>query len=425
MNFTALLSPEGQQLLASLPAYSEDQAFTLNMQLRKAGHSPELIAAVLTQSRLRTQAHAKIGPAASTLIFTQNGLEQATRPEVAKFHAEHLLGTGTTSLVDFGCGIGMDSYHFAKTGLHVHALEIDEPTASAAAFNLQNFPAAQVHTGDGHEIIQELQRFHNLDAIWLDPARRANGKRIYDPEKWSPKLSEAIALARRFKAAGIKVAPGIDYTDLPEDAHVTWISCDGTLVEAVLWLGAAATPPAINFNLPSPSISNSTPPANRLPIPGRSFIIFRNGTPVASQSWSGDPSTPSSRMEAQELGQYLYEPDPAVIRSGLLEKICADYQLAPISAGVAYLSSTSTDIIDDVSLTAFKVQSVFPLDPKIIRANLLAQEIGIVEIKKRGVDIDPEQFRKKLKLNPKHRNQATIILSPLLGSKKAILCQRH
>ena len=74
-----LLTPEGWELLASLGPYREDQSFELNAALRKAGHSPALVAAVLTQSRLRTKAEAKFGEFARQMLFTQAGLEQATR----------------------------------------------------------------------------------------------------------------------------------------------------------------------------------------------------------------------------------------------------------------------------------------------------------------------------------------------------------
>jgi hypothetical protein len=66
-----ILTPEGWELLASLGPYREDEAFRLTAALRKAGHSPELVSAVLTQSRLRTKAEAKFGEFARQMIFTQ------------------------------------------------------------------------------------------------------------------------------------------------------------------------------------------------------------------------------------------------------------------------------------------------------------------------------------------------------------------
>ncbi|MDU2059205.1 MAG: SAM-dependent methyltransferase, partial [Dermabacter sp.] len=82
-----LLTPEGMALLDSLPEYSEEGSLALSQRLRGEGHSPELIAAALTQSRLRTKARDKFGDFASSMLFTAHGLEQATRLEVAAHHA--------------------------------------------------------------------------------------------------------------------------------------------------------------------------------------------------------------------------------------------------------------------------------------------------------------------------------------------------
>ena len=74
-----LLTPSGWALLETLPPYDERQALTLGERLRAEGHSPELVAAALTQQRLRGRAAAKFGPFASQMLFTPDGLEQARR----------------------------------------------------------------------------------------------------------------------------------------------------------------------------------------------------------------------------------------------------------------------------------------------------------------------------------------------------------
>ena len=60
---TALLTPEGLRLLDALPPVesADDVARTVS-RLRKEGHSPDLVSAVVTQSRLRARGEAKFGP---------------------------------------------------------------------------------------------------------------------------------------------------------------------------------------------------------------------------------------------------------------------------------------------------------------------------------------------------------------------------
>ncbi|WP_461184137.1 THUMP-like domain-containing protein [Trueperella pyogenes] len=52
--------------------------------------------------------------------------------------------------------------------------------------------------------------------------------------------------------------------------------------------------------------------------------------------------------------------------------------------------------------------------------------VGRIEIKKRGTDLNPEAFRKKLKLDPKLPGQATLIASPTVtGKHRIFLCERR
>lgn len=386
-----LASDAGQTLLAELPTYDAADSFRLTSTLREAGHCPELVAAALTQSRLRGQAQGKFGPFAEQMLFTADGLEQATRLQVGVFHAQRLRSAGATRVADVGCGIGADSMAFAGLGLEVRSIERDPEAAAAARFNLSSFPEAEVIEADAFDV--DLATL-GADALWLDPARRLNGKRINDPAKWMPSLATAIDLARSFDSAGIKVAPGIDYTDLPEDAHVQWISVDGDLLEAVIWLGNAA------------------------PRPGRSALVISGGIPRSVDVGGASPQDVATMVEPRELGTYLYEPDSALIRSGAIAWLCSEYDLAPVSNGIAYL--TGDERVDSPLLQGFAVESVHALNAKELRAHLTQAGVGRVEIKKRGTDIEPEALRKKLKLDRSLAGEATIIGTQLLGKHRAI-----
>src|SRR6476620_6919945 len=103
---TALLTPEGLRLLdAQDPIETTADAAAAVSRLRKAGHSPDLVSAIVTQARLRTRAEAKFGDFAVRMLFTRAGLEQATRLAVAARHAARFRDAGMTSVADLGCGI--------------------------------------------------------------------------------------------------------------------------------------------------------------------------------------------------------------------------------------------------------------------------------------------------------------------------------
>src|SRR5690606_36050784 len=124
-------------LLNSLPAPERSSDVVRAVTgLRKAGHSPELVAAVLSQARLRAKAASKFGAFAERMLFTPDGLEQATRLSVAAQHAGRYRTAGLDRVADLGCGIGADALALAAIDVDVVAVERDEVTAAIAAFNL-------------------------------------------------------------------------------------------------------------------------------------------------------------------------------------------------------------------------------------------------------------------------------------------------
>ncbi|MFT4285872.1 MAG: SAM-dependent methyltransferase, partial [Protaetiibacter sp.] len=187
----ALLTPEGLRLLDGVGHVAADaDVVRMVSRLRAAGHAPELVAAVLTQARLRTRARARFGDFAERMLFTPDGLEQATRLAVAAQHAGRFSRAGVASVADLGCGIGADALAFASLGMRVVAIERDEVTAAIAAYNLAPFPDARVVHGDA--LADEPA---DAEALWFDPARRGGGRRHADPADWSPPLDAVFARA--------------------------------------------------------------------------------------------------------------------------------------------------------------------------------------------------------------------------------------
>src|SRR6185312_14847724 len=225
-----LLTPAGWELLSSLGPYREADSLKLNESLRKAGHSPELVAAALTQARLRARAEAKFGEFAHQMLFTQAGLEQATRLSIAALHAQRFTTAGITSVADLGCGLGADSMAMASLDINVTAVEMDEVTAACTTINLMPFPHATVVCGKAEDTDLE-----GIGGVWLDPARRTTSTsgttRLFDPEAFSPPLSFVEQLADRGLAVGVKMGPGIPHDALPENCEVQWVSVNGDVIE--------------------------------------------------------------------------------------------------------------------------------------------------------------------------------------------------
>lgn len=366
--------------------------------LRKEGYSAEVTAALLTQARLRQEAAAKLGPFAEDMLFTRDGLAQATRLPVAAHHARRLIGDVAEGesfrIADLGCGIGADSVAFAGMGAHVSAVDADEVTAAIAAFNLRHLPDAAVEHARAEEV--DLGGF---DALWFDPARRTVGKadkrgstaRITDPEAFSPSLSWVIEQAGAAKAAGVKLGPALDHDLVPDDAEAQWVSHNGEVVEVCLYFGTA----------------RQRPGRGALVMGERALLVHEDNLPDEDEPGIGD------------LGKYLLEPDGAIVRAGLVAALCAPLQARRLHPKIAYLT---TDVEPNgpaaAGVTAYEVVDVLPAKIPSLRKELISRGIGSVVIKKRGVDIVPDQVRRQLKL-PKG-DKATLVFTRL-GEKHVVL----
>src|SRR5690606_7338681 len=144
-------------------------------RLRGVGHTPEQAAALLTQSRLRERARVKFGEFADGMLFTPDGLEQASRLEVAAVHAERYAGASLATVHDLGSGIGSDSMALSVLGVTVAAIDADPVTARVADVNLRPWPDSRAHQGLAEDFEPPLDPVRDRVGVWLDPARRIPG----------------------------------------------------------------------------------------------------------------------------------------------------------------------------------------------------------------------------------------------------------
>ncbi|KJC65162.1 THUMP-like domain-containing protein [Agreia bicolorata] len=379
------------RLLDSLPEYSESTDIVKTVAaLRRDGHPADLVSAVLTQSRLRAKATGKFGEFASRMLFTEAGLEQATRLRVAALHAGRYQAAGIRSVADLGCGIGADALAFAALDLEVQAVEHDEVTAAIASYNLAPFTNVTVSLGDAadHDLT-------GVDSVYLDPARRTSGhsdtRRLPDPRDYSPSLDFAFGVARTMPT-GIKLGPGFDRELIPDEAEAQWISVDGQLVENSLWFGPLAREGIT-----------------------RSALVLR-GDHSAELVAAGD----SVDADVAELGTYLYEPDGSVIRARLIGDLARSLDARMLSEQIAYL--TSDTLVSSPFVAAFRVVDALPSDESKLKKELRRRGIGRLEIKKRGVDIDPAVLRRRLSLSGDA--EATLVMTRVAGRHTAILAER-
>ena len=395
--------------------------------LRSRGFSPEDSSAIISLAQARTRARTKFGERARTLMLTQEASEQATRPVIAHYRADRLARVPGL-VADLGCGIGSDTAVYAAARGSVVAVELDPLTASFAAANLAFCPRARVYSGDvtaydpasgaGSEATLTDGAGASPAILWLDPARRelrgarkAQTERLFDPEAFSPPFSFVLNLARTGMPMGVKLGPGFPHEGIPSPEDIAseanpaprieaeWIQSEGSLAELVLWFnalaqeGVARTATSVR-ELPAgpadrvPSVAEATGKVADL-LPPYEAVSFRSALTAAEAERSVE--VPVSLLQP---GEYLLEPAPAIVRSHLVAELAQSIGAQLLDEHLAYLCSTEP--VEHPLVTCYEVLEEIPLQEKQLKRWVREQGFTALTVKKRGVDIVPEQLRARL-----------------------------
>jgi len=377
-----LLTEEGQRLLETAEAIDEPDPLRARDRLDRAspGTDPALRAAALTQAELRRRAVEKFGELAAAMYFTPDGLEQATRLSVSSHRAARLQAFGATTVIDLGCGIGGDLIAFARTGLTAAGVDLDPVRVAIASANLTALGLA------GAVVEADALTTHHdgFDVAYADPARRTGRGRAFSLEAWTPPWSYVVSLLARDSC--VKTAPGLPHEAVPAGVEAEWVSDRGEVKEAALWGGRLAT-------------------TDR-----RATVIGDGG--LATITTEDDPGG-----EVVPLGRYLYEPDGAVIRAGLVTAVAAGVDGGLLDPHIAYVTADAS--FRTPFARSYEVLEVLPHREKQLRAALHERGVGRLTIKKRGVDVVPDQLRKRLALTGDQ--DATIVLTRMGGHGTCLL----
>jgi SAM-dependent methyltransferase len=364
-----LVSETGKTALESLAsvAVTADNHLHLLTQLRK--HlAPEQASAVLETTLLRQKA-AKKFTRAGQMLFSREGLEQATGEIVAAHRARRFVAAGYDTIADMGCGIGGDAIMLAG---HAHVIAIDKQwqhvrmtQANAAAYGVE---------GSISPVQADLEQISPLgtQAFFFDPARRTSSgshtspsRRLHSTQAYQPPLQLIQGWRSIVPHGAVKVGPAIDYVEIPPGAEVEFVSLKGEVKEGVLWFG------------------HMRDGAER-----RATLL-----PQGHTLSSADDEIP---VELDQPGEYLYEPDGAVIRAHLVRQLAARIGATLLDPEIAFL--TTHTLTPTPFARAYQIESYFPFQLKRLRAHLRAHNIGQVTIKKRGSPLDPDDLRQALHL---------------------------
>ena len=280
----------------------------------------------------------------------------------------------------------------ARAGARVVAVDRDPVARELTRLNTAalGLTGVEVRDADVVDLVAGAAdgRVAGCDAAVLDPARRAGGSRRLDPDRWSPPWSTVAALLDRVPVSVVKVAPGLDHDRVPAGIEAEWVSAGGSIAEALLWgPGRAAT--------------------------WRRATVVRDGA-VHELTADADPGT----APAGPVGAWLHEPDPAVIRSGLVALVADGLGATLVDPTIAYLTSDAAAASPWVR--SFRVDEVLPFHLKRLKALLRTRGVGRVTVKKRGSAIEPETLARQLRGSG--ARAATVVVTRVAGAPTVLVC---
>ncbi len=377
-----LLTPEGELLLDWLRGQdvTPDRALRLAEQLR--GHySASLIAAALTQQSLRVAGREKFSKA-DEMLLTRAGLEQASSELTAGHSARRFAGLNLVA--DLCCGIGGNLVALAATARHVLAVDADADTLRFAVRNARVHGVADRITAVCADVRDLTFVGGPIDAVFIDPARRAGQRRLRAGD-CQPPLDWCFSLSAQVGAACIKAAPGLARELVPAGWEIEFVAVGRNLKEALLWSPALAT------------------------VPRRATIL------PGGQTLTAEPG-PAVRIAAP--GEYLLDPNPAVTRAGLVEDLARSVGAWKIDPMIAFLAADQE--ISTPFARTMRVLDSMPWNERQAARRLRELGVGVADIRRRGLAGDVQQIHRRLDLQGDRT--ATIVLTRRNGRPWGLIC---
>ena len=320
-------------------------------------------AAVLVETTvLRRKATAKL-PDSADWLFTNEALQQASAEPVARHRARRLAGA---RVHDATCSIGTELASLRESAGFVVGSDVDPVRLAMARHNVAGVDVCRA------DALRPVTR----DAVVvLDPARRSGGRRRFDPRDYTPPLDALLAVYRD-RDVVVKCAPGIDFDAVARlgfTGEIEITSLGGSVREACLWSAGLAD--------------------GRV---RRRATVLDTGEDITDAE-PGD-------CAVARAGRWIVDPDGAVVRSGLVRQYAARHGMWQLDRDIAYLSGDRLP----GGVRGFEVLDELPYSERRLRQALSARDVGAVEILVRGVAVDPDALRPRLRLRGSQRASVVV-----------------
>lgn len=401
-------------------ALAEEEGGELAVQKRlRRRFADELVRAAVALAGLRRKAAGKFTHA-ERMWFSRAGLQQATAEAVARHKAQRFPGG---PVWDLCCGIGGDAIGLAGRGpvvavdrdpaaclmtlWNAEACDVRERlTAVCAEVERLDLPGCYVHVDPDRRTVRSVR----LVARRAGRSATTSGRNLR-VEDASPGPAFLQRLIRCCAGGAIKVSPASNFGGKFPEAEIELISLHGECKEASVWFGELAEPG-----------------------------LWRATVLPQGETLAGDPLEAPTTVGP--LGRYVFDPDPAVVRAGLVDLLVRRLSedrvsearlfdrsrassaqhaaLRRLDAAEEYL--TGDEPVDSPFVRAFEVLAELPNNDRAIRRFFREKRFGQVEIKCRHIPVAADELRRRLPLTGEE--PAVLIIARLAGKARALVCRR-
>ncbi len=363
-----------------LICHSCDPELSLQRRLRRE-FSEGVVRAAMTLAELRLKAVSKF-TRADRMWFDRSGLEQATAEPVARHKAKRFQGR----VWDFCTGIGSDAVALAGRG-EVIGVDVNSAACLRAKWNAEVYGVQsnlQLVCADVERMVVKNGLVH------VDPDRRAGGqRRSVRLEDYVPRLDALRQIMQECSGGAVKLSPASNFAGKFTDVEIELVSLRGECKEATIWFGELAA-----------------------------SGVWRATVLPSGESLAGDPL--ETIADFAPLDRYIFDPDPAIVRAGLLDLLAERLGLHRLDAAEEYL--TSPRRVDSPFVRRFEVLAELPNNQREIRRFFRQSDFGQVEIKCRHIPIQPDAVRRKLPLSGD--KPVVLIFARVDGKARAVVCRR-
>jgi hypothetical protein len=185
------------------------------------------------------------------------------------------------------------------------------------------------------------------------------------------------------------VGPASNFGGKFAGAEIELVSLRGECKEATVWFGELAGPH-----------------------PCRATVLPEGLTLAGHPLSDSAPVTP--------LQAYLYDPDPAVVRSGLVDLCAVQLGLSRLDPAEEYL--TADQLVDSPFVTPFRVTAELPNNERDLRQRLRESGAGVYEIKSRHIPIQADLIRRRLPIAGE--KEVTLIFARLNRKARIVIAER-